>query len=163
MVTKIIALVSYVALLGWMAYFIVGGLPLLILKHEHHVDARFVRGFFDVHYLVLVSIAMIGALSSALSERILMALAIGAIGLIGFTARHLLLARMDQLRSSMTALDAMAKKQFRKLQLTGIILTLGFFAVFFSAINLSSHAIVTCRDVPPGCKDGECRVQCSLL
>ena len=39
-----------VALLVTTAYFLMGGLPLLTLKHDTPLDARFVRGFFDVYY-----------------------------------------------------------------------------------------------------------------
>ena len=39
-----------VALLVTTAYFLMGGLPLLTLKHDTPLDARFVRGFFNVYY-----------------------------------------------------------------------------------------------------------------
>ena len=39
-----------VALLVTTAYFLMGGLPLLTLKHDTPLHARFVRGFFDVYY-----------------------------------------------------------------------------------------------------------------
>ena len=44
----IAALVFTVALLVTTAYFMMGSLPLLILKHDTPVDARFIRGFFNV-------------------------------------------------------------------------------------------------------------------
>ena len=40
-----------VALLVTTAYFLMGGLPLLTLKHDTPLDARFIRGFFNVYYL----------------------------------------------------------------------------------------------------------------
>ena len=39
-----------VALLVTTAYFLMGGLPLLTLKHDTPLDARFVQGFFNVYY-----------------------------------------------------------------------------------------------------------------
>ncbi len=39
-----------VALLVTTAYFLMGGLPLLILQHDTPVDARFIRGFFNLYY-----------------------------------------------------------------------------------------------------------------
>ena len=39
-----------VALLVTTAYFLMGGLPLLVLKHDVPLDALFIRGFFDAYY-----------------------------------------------------------------------------------------------------------------
>ena len=47
----IAALFFTVALLVTTAYFIMGSLPLLILKHDTPVDSGFVRGFFNTYYL----------------------------------------------------------------------------------------------------------------
>src|SRR4051794_37478727 len=58
----IVALISTVALLVWMGFFMMGSLPLLILKHDTPLDARFIRGLFNVYYLALVSTATVGAL-----------------------------------------------------------------------------------------------------
>ncbi len=44
------ALFFTVALLVTTAYFLLGGLPLLVLQHDTPTDARFVRGFFNVYY-----------------------------------------------------------------------------------------------------------------
>ena len=44
------ALIFTSALLAATAYFVMGGLPLLILKHDEPMDARFVRSFFKVYY-----------------------------------------------------------------------------------------------------------------
>ncbi len=41
------ALVFTVALLVTTAYFLLGGLPLLVLDHDKPLDARFIRGFFN--------------------------------------------------------------------------------------------------------------------
>jgi hypothetical protein len=42
------ALVFTVALLVTTAYFLLGGLPLLVLDHQTAVDARFVRAFYNM-------------------------------------------------------------------------------------------------------------------
>ena len=46
----IAALFFTVALLVTTAYFILGSVPLLILKHDTPKDSRFVRGFFNTYY-----------------------------------------------------------------------------------------------------------------
>jgi hypothetical protein len=43
------AIVFTVALLVVTAYFIMGSVPLLILRHDTPMDGRFVRAFFNTH------------------------------------------------------------------------------------------------------------------
>jgi hypothetical protein len=45
------ALFFTVALLVTTAYFLMGSVPLLVLKHDTPLDASFVRGFFNTYYL----------------------------------------------------------------------------------------------------------------
>ena len=160
---KIVSLISVVALLGWMIYFFLGALPLLIVKHDDASDSRLVRGFFDVHYLALMAIATIGALSSAFADRRLMAAALGCIALVGFFARRLIVPRMDQLRSTLSAADAPAVRRFRRLHVGGLVLNVFLLIGFIAVLVASSAQIVSCSELPPGCREGECRVQCSLL
>ena len=122
MLPKVVGFISTVALLVWMAYFMLGCLPLLILKHDTPVDARFIRGFFNTYYLVLMGIAAAGALSFAFSDRRFMAMAMACIAFIGFAARRAIVSRMDWLRSTMTATDALAIRGFRRLHVAGIVL-----------------------------------------
>jgi hypothetical protein len=122
MLPKVVAYISTVALLVWMAYFMLGCLPLLILKHDTPVDSGFIRGFFNIYYLVLMGIASVGALTFALSDRRFMAMAMACIAFIGFAARRAIVPRMDRLRSMMTATDALAIRGFRRLHVTGILL-----------------------------------------
>ena len=122
MLPKIVSLISIVALMGWMFYFLCGGLPLLILKHDVPQDARFVHRFFEVHYVALIGITTIGALSAALSERGLLAAAIAGIGLVGFTARRVIVTNMDRLRGTMIATDPRAIRRFRQFHAAGLAL-----------------------------------------
>lgn len=46
----IAALFFTVALLVTTLYLILGAIPLLVLKHDTLLDARFVRGFFNLYY-----------------------------------------------------------------------------------------------------------------
>ena len=61
------ALFFTVALLVTTAYFMMGSLPLLILKHDTPVDARFIRGFFSVYF----GAAMFTAAGTAVSYEFL--------------------------------------------------------------------------------------------
>lgn len=44
------ALFFTVVLLVTTAYFLMGGLPLLVLQHDTPLDGRFIRRFFDIYY-----------------------------------------------------------------------------------------------------------------
>jgi hypothetical protein len=160
---KIISLVSIVLLLGWMFYFVAGGLPLLVLKFDHPTDARMVRGFFEVHYLVLMTLAAAGTLSSAFSGRPLLTAAIACIALTGFAARRAIVSRMDQLRSTISVEDIPAKRKFRTLHITGIVLNILLMVGFITALIFSSADVVSCVETPSGCRGEGCRIQCSLL
>jgi len=135
MLPKAIAFVSTVALLVWMGYFLLGCLPLLILKHDTPADARFIRGFFNVHYVVLMGIATVGVLGFAVLDRRFMALVMACVACVGFAARRAFLARMDRLRSTMTNTDPLAIRGFRQLHVAGIILNVGLLVGFGLAIT----------------------------
>jgi hypothetical protein len=135
MLPKVIAFISTVALLVWMAYFLLGCLPLLILKHDTSTDSRFVRGFFNVHYLVLMGIAIVGALNWALLDRRFMALVMACIAFVAFAARRGFVARMDRMRSTMTTTEPLAIRGFRQLHIAGIILNVVLLIGFGLAIT----------------------------
>jgi len=126
----IVALVSAVVLLVWMGFFLAGSLPLLILKHDTPVDSHFIRGLFNVYYTAIMSVGAVGALSSALAGRPAIALALGGVAAIGFAGRHWFIARMDIVRSTMTADDTSAIRQFRRLHIAGMLINFLLLAAF---------------------------------
>ena len=63
----ITALFFTVALLVTTAYFLLGSVPLLVLKHDTPLDARFVRGFFNTYYLGAMVTAGAAAVSYAVA------------------------------------------------------------------------------------------------
>jgi hypothetical protein len=118
----IVALISTVVMLVWMGFFMMGSLPLLILKHDTPVDARFIRGLFNVYYMAVMSTAAVGALSCLIAGRFAPALALSGVAACGFAGRHWLVARMDQVRSSISADDAPSIAKFRRLHIAGMVL-----------------------------------------
>ena len=126
----IVALISTVVLLVWMGFFMMGSLPLLILKHDTPVDSHFIRGLFNVYYVAIMSTATVGALSCALAERPIIALALGCVAGFGFAGRYWLVSRMDRVRSTMTADDSSAIGQFRRLHISGMLLNVALLAAF---------------------------------
>jgi hypothetical protein len=117
----IVALISTVVLLVWMGFFMMGSLPLLVLKHDTPLDSRFIRGLFNVYYAAILSIGTVGALSAALGGRFLIALALGVVAGIGLAGRYWFLGLMDAVRSTMTADDAPAIRRFRRLHIAGML------------------------------------------
>ena len=126
----IVALISTVVLLVWMGFFMMGSLPLLILKHDTPVDSQFIRGLFNVYYVAIMSTAAVGALSCALAGRPSIALALSCVAGSGFAGRYWLVSRMDMVRSTMTADDSSAIGHFRRLHIAGMLLNVALLAAF---------------------------------
>lgn len=73
----IAALFFTVALLVITAYFLMGSVPLLILKHDTSLDSRFVRGFFNTYYLAAMFAASATAVSYAVAGKLIFAAGAG--------------------------------------------------------------------------------------
>src|SRR5436190_9608614 len=116
----ILALISAVVLLVWMGFFMMGSLPLLILKHDTPVDSHFIRGLFNLYYVAIMATGIVGAASAAIAGRAAAALGLGFVAAIGFAGRHWFVARMDLVRRTMTAGDSLAIRRFRRLHIAGM-------------------------------------------
>ena len=135
----ILALISAVVLLVWMRFFMMGSLPLLVLKHDTPLDSRFIRGLFNLYYMAIMATGMVGAASAAIAGRAAAALGLGVVAAIGFAGRHWFVARMDLVRSTMTADDSLAIRKFRRLHIVGMLLNvllLGSFCVGLTRVSL---------------------------
>ncbi len=119
----IAALASTVALLVTTAYFILGSIPLLVLKHDTPLDARFVRGFFNFYYKAAIVAAGATSISYALAGRA--ALAAGGAGLVllAIVLRRMVIPKMDALGAQI-AYDADAIPGFRRMHLTAIAINI---------------------------------------
>ena len=120
----ITALVFTVVLLVITAYFFMGSLPLLVLKHDTPMDSRFVRGFFKTYYLAVIFVAVAAASSYALAGRLALAIAAAAIGALAIALRLTIVARMDTLRLRIQDGDSNAIAGFRRMHLTAILVNL---------------------------------------
>jgi hypothetical protein len=113
-----------VVLLVTTAYFLMGGLPLLVLKHDTPVDARFIRGFFNVYYKAAFLAATGATASYALSGRPFFALGIGAIALAVLALRSQLIPAMDRLGEQIQSSEASAVDGFRRIHSTALLVNL---------------------------------------
>jgi len=123
--TTILPLATLVLLLVWMGFFMLGSLPLMILRHDTPLDARFIRGLFDVYYKAVMAVACAGVATHALAHRPATAVGMAVVGAVAWCSRRAILSRMDRLRLTMTATDSAGIRQFRKLHVLGMSLNFG--------------------------------------
>jgi hypothetical protein len=120
----ILALFFTVALLAITAYFLMGSVPLLILKHDTPMDSRFVRGFFNTYYLVAAFTAGATAVSYALAGRPVFAAGGAVLAALAIVLRRLVIPKMDSLHIQMQASETNAIPGFRRIQVTAILVNL---------------------------------------
>jgi hypothetical protein len=120
----IAALFFTVALLVTTAYFIMGSIPLLVLKHDTPLDARFVRAFFNIYYRAAVITASGTAICYALADR--SGLAVGAAALVALTLvlRKTILSKMDALGAQIQSNALEAIPGFRRTHITAIAINI---------------------------------------
>jgi hypothetical protein len=113
-----------VVLLVTTAYFLLGGLPLLVLKHDVALDARFIRSFFNLYYKTAFWASLGAAVSLALWGRL--ALAIGALALAGVAVflRRQLVPAMQQLGTEIEANAEGAIQRFRRVHGAALLVNL---------------------------------------
>jgi hypothetical protein len=118
------ALFFTVALLVTTAYFIMGGLPLLILQHDTPVDGRFIRRFFEVYYQAAWLAALGACISYALWGKVLFAAGCAAVAGGVWALRRLIIPKMAHLGEKIQAADASAIAAFRKVHSVALLVNL---------------------------------------
>ena len=132
------ALVFTVILLVNTAYFLMGSVPLLILKHDTPLDSRFVRGFFNTYYLVAVYTASATAASYAFGGRLVFAAGATALALLAATLRRTVIPKMDALRTRIQVGETNAIREFRRIHVSAILVNLAqLVLIVWSLIALS--------------------------
>ena len=127
-----------VILLVITAYFIMGSVPLLILKHDTPLDSRFVRGFFNTYYMVAMFSAGATALSYAFAGRLIFAAGAMVLALLAIVLRRTVIPKMDALRARLQVSETTAVRGFRRVHVTAILINLAQLAlIVWSLIVLS--------------------------
>jgi len=114
------AMVFTVALLVTTAYFIMGSIPLLILQHDTPLDARFVRGFFNIYYVAALVTAGATSISYALAGRLALALGAAGLALVALALRRQIIPRMEALGARIQSNEAQAISRFRRTHVAAI-------------------------------------------
>ncbi|WP_431124630.1 hypothetical protein [Variovorax paradoxus] len=124
MLPVVIALIATVILLVWMGFFMMGSLPLLVLKHDTPLDSRFIRGLFNVYYVAVMLTASAAALSYAWSGKSAFAIGMALIAVLAFALRRwIIIPRMDLLRHTIPATGTSIFR-FRRLHVAGMMLNM---------------------------------------
>lgn len=116
----IAALFFTVVLLFTTAYFILGSIPLLVLKHDTPLDSRFVRAFFNVYYRLAVVAASATAISYAIAGRPALAAGAAALALLAVVLRKAIIPKMDALGAQIESNAMDAIPGFRRTHVTAI-------------------------------------------
>jgi len=117
-----IALFFTVTLLAVTAYFLLGSVPLLTLKHDNPVDARFIRSFYITYYRMAFVAAVGTTVSYALAGRPGFATGAAAIAILTLVLRKRFIPMMDQLAPKIVAFQAEAIAAFRKIHKSAILI-----------------------------------------
>jgi hypothetical protein len=118
------AMLFTVALLVTTAYFLMGGLPLLVLDHETSLDARFIRGFFNIYYKAAFVTAIGAAISFAFLGRPGFAIGAAVLAVVVVLLRSKLLPAMDHLSGQIQTAGSSAIKKFRQIHSTALLINL---------------------------------------
>ena len=113
-----------VAMLCVSVYFLLGSVPLLILKHDTPVDGNFIRSFFNLYYRVAAFVAGAATLTYAFSGRPWFAAGAAVIAVLSVVLRRTIIAKMDLLRSQIQSTDFEAIPEFRKIHFRAILISL---------------------------------------
>ena len=129
-----------VALLVTTTYFLMGGLPLLVLKHDVPLDARFIRSFFRVYYRAAFCTSVGAAASYALWGRFAYAAGAVMIALLSaLLARHLIHA-MQAIGDAIGAGGAEAIARFRQVHTAALSINLAqLVIVVWGVLQLSKE------------------------
>lgn len=127
-----------VVLLVTTAYFLLGGLPLLVLEHDVPLDAKFIRSFFNVYYRSAFWAALGACVSYALWGRFGLAAGAALLVAIAMLLRHHLLGAMQQLGAEIQAHTDGAIHRFRRVHAAALLVNvLQLVALVWGTLQLS--------------------------
>jgi hypothetical protein len=121
--SNLFAVLFTVALLCVTAYFLLGSVPLLILKHDTPVDSNFIRSFFNLYYLVAIGVGTAATLSYAFSSRPWFAVGAAAIAILSVFLRRTVISRMDALKAHIQSDNIEFIPEFRKTHFMAILIS----------------------------------------
>mgnify|MGYP006282158379 FL=1 len=131
-----IALFFTVILLAVTAYFLLGSVPLLVLKHDNPVDASFIRSFYITYYRIALIAALGTALCYALAGRTTLALGAAGIAALTLLLRARFIPMMAHLAPQIQANEALAIPAFRQLHKSAILINTGQLLAILGSLGM---------------------------
>lgn len=119
---QMLALFFTVVLLAVTTYFLLGSIPLLVLQHDNPMDSRFIRSFYITYFRLALLAALAAAISFAFAGKPLLALGAGAIAMLTWLMRKILITRMDRFGAQIRADELVAIPAFRKMHKSAILI-----------------------------------------
>lgn len=117
-----IALFFTVALLAITAYFLLGSVPLLTLRHDNPMDARFIRSFYITYYRIAFVAAVGTTVSYTLAGRPAFATGAAMIAILTLLLRNKFIPMMDLLAPQIVAKQLDAIPAFRRIHKSAILI-----------------------------------------
>ena len=131
-----IALFFTVVLLAVTAYFLLGSVPLLVLKHDNPVDASFIRSFYITYYRVALVAAVGTVVCYALAGRSMLALGAAGIAALTLLLRARFIPMMAHLAPQIQANEALAIPAFRQLHKSAILINTGQLLAILGSLGM---------------------------
>lgn len=133
------AFVFTVALMCVTLYFLLGGLPLLVLQHDVPMDAKFVGAFFGAYYAAAFWAGCGAALSYALWGHPLLATGAAGIAVAARLLRRHVLPVMQELGRQIEQRQAGAVRRFRQIHAVALLVNVVLLAVLvWGTLRLSA-------------------------
>jgi hypothetical protein len=131
-----VSLIFTVAMLAVTAYFLFGSIPLLILKHDHTMDSKFIRLFYITYFKFAIVVSSAAAISYAAAVRPIQAMGAMAIAILTLVLRFKFIPQMDQLGSAIREdNNVMAVPEFRKIHKIAITLNFAQLITVLGSLN----------------------------
>lgn len=129
------ALFFTVAMLMVTAYFFLGSVPLLVLKHDDPVDAKFVRAFYNMYYRIALVTTTGAALSYLFSGRPGFATGAAANVALVWWLRGTFIPKMVALAGQIQSEGHAAITVFRRIHKTAILINLAQLVIIVASLG----------------------------
>ncbi len=117
------ALFFTVAMLAVTTYFLFGSIPLLILKHDNTMDAKFIKSFYTTYFKFAIVVATAATFSYALAAKPMLTLEAAIIATLTLLLRFKFIPKMEQIGFEIRDnSNLMAIPEFRKIHKTAILI-----------------------------------------
>ena len=135
MAPNVVALCTCIALLFFLAYFLMALVPFLFVKLTEPTVAFLFRGLFRNCFLLIAGAGGIAAIAFIVTGNPVFAIGVALFSAFDIAARRWFLQRLDTQWSANAAGDGMAPRRLRRLHLSGMGVILAQLAIVIGSIT----------------------------